>query len=99
MDRTAESYRISLEQEISRWNGFVRALRKDDREAFEELMEMGRSFATEGSNATQPATFEPMVMSILLAHQKNLQELECKLNELLWKNACIKAPPEPKSKL
>jgi hypothetical protein len=42
MGKTVESYRIALEQEISWWNGFARALRKEDREAFEELMDMCR---------------------------------------------------------
>jgi len=35
MSKTVESYRMALEGEISRWNGFDRALRKEDREAFE----------------------------------------------------------------
>ena len=39
MGKTVESYRMALEGEISRWSGFARALRKDDREAFEELMQ------------------------------------------------------------
>jgi hypothetical protein len=30
---------MALESEINRWNGFARALRKDDREAFDELMD------------------------------------------------------------
>jgi hypothetical protein len=33
MGKIVESYRVPLEQEISRWNGFARALRKEDREA------------------------------------------------------------------
>ena len=37
MGKTVESYRMALEGEISRLNGFVRALRKDDREKFEAL--------------------------------------------------------------
>jgi hypothetical protein len=37
--KTVESLRMALEGEIS-WNGFARALRKDDREAFEEIMDM-----------------------------------------------------------
>jgi hypothetical protein len=40
MGKTVESYRMALESEISRWNGFDRALRKEDREAFDELKEM-----------------------------------------------------------
>ena len=81
MGKTVESYRIALEEEINRWNGFARALRKDDREAFEELMDMCRSFASESSNATNPIIFEPMIMSILLFQQKRIILLEKKLNE------------------
>jgi hypothetical protein len=43
---------MALESEISRWSGFVRALRKDDREAFEEMMDMCRGYASEAGNAT-----------------------------------------------
>jgi len=82
MEKTVEPYRIALEQEISRWNGFARALRKEDREAFEELMDMCRSFASESSNATNPVVFEPMVMPIFLAQQENMKELENKLYEI-----------------
>ncbi len=71
-----ESYRIALEAEINKWNGFARALRKDDREAFEELMDISRGFASEASNVTNPILFEPFVMSILLALQKRILTLE-----------------------
>jgi hypothetical protein len=84
MGKTVESYRIALEEEISRWNGFARALRKDDREAFEELMDMCRSYASESSNATNPIVFEPMVMSIILVQQQKMRELNYKLYEVLW---------------
>jgi hypothetical protein len=84
LGKTVESYRIALEQEISRWNGFARALRKDDKEAFDELMDMCRSFASESSNATNPVVFESMVMSILLAQQENMKELENRLHEIFW---------------
>ena len=39
MGKTVESYRMALESEISRWNGFARALRKEDREAFDEELD------------------------------------------------------------
>jgi len=61
-------------------DGFARALRKDDREAFEELMDMCRSYASESSNATDPIVFEPMVMSIILAQQEKMRQIEKKLN-------------------
>jgi hypothetical protein len=74
--RTVESYRMALEDEISRWKGFAKALRTEDREAFDALMNACRLFASAGSNATQPILFEPMVMSILLFQQKKLRRLE-----------------------
>jgi hypothetical protein len=80
MGKTVESYRMALEDEIRRWDGFAKALRTEDREAFEELMDACRSLASAGSNATQPVLFEPMVMSILLFQQRKLTKLERQLN-------------------
>jgi hypothetical protein len=79
MGKTVESFRIALEEEINRWSGFARALRKPDREAFDELMDICRGYASESSNATNPIVFEPMVMSILLGQQKRILALEKKL--------------------
>jgi hypothetical protein len=79
MGKTVESYRMALESEISRWNGFVRALRKDDREAFEEMMDLARGNGMAAGNACNPILFEPFVLSILLAQQKRIIFLEKKL--------------------
>ena len=76
MGKTVESFRMALEGEINRWSGFANALRKPDREAFDELMDMCRNHASETSGATNPIIFEPMVMSILLAQQIRIQKLE-----------------------
>jgi hypothetical protein len=68
--------RMALETEIHRWDGFERSLRKEDREAFEQLMDMCRSYASESSCATNPILFEPMIMSILHAQQIKIERLE-----------------------
>jgi hypothetical protein len=82
MGKTVESFRMALEGEINRWSGFARALRKPDQEAFEELMDMCRGYASESSCATNLIVFEPMVMSILLAQQVKIAQLERELNTL-----------------
>jgi len=83
MGKTVPAYRIALEFEIDTWRGFRKALASDkDREAFDEMMDMCRTFASESSNATNPVIFEPMVMSILLGQQKKLRRLELKLQNL-----------------
>ena len=76
MGKTVESYRMALEDEIRRWSGFGKALRKEDKEAFDALMDACRSYASAGSNATQPLLFEPMIISILISQQKKIAQLE-----------------------
>jgi hypothetical protein len=70
MGKTVESYRMAIEDEIQRWKRFAKALRGEDQEAFEALMDACRSHASAGSNAVQPVLFEPMTISMLLSLQK-----------------------------
>jgi hypothetical protein len=94
--RTVEWYRIAMEEEIHRWDGFARALRKDDKEVFDELMGMCRSFSVASSNATNPIILEPMIMSILLAQQERIRTLEKKLNAIKSEATSSSASPEIK---
>ena len=76
MGETVESYRIAIEDEIRRWNSFSKALRTEDMEIFEALMDACRNYASDGSNATQPVLFEPMILSILVSQQKQIMRLQ-----------------------
>lgn len=80
MGKTVASYRMELDREIQRWIGFLKALRKEDRANFEQLMDACRIYASAGSNATRPTVFESMVMSILLRQQKILNQLKKELD-------------------
>jgi hypothetical protein len=84
--KTVESYRLALDTEIQTWNGFAKALRTDDRDAFEQMTDACRNHASAGSNATRPEVFEPMVMSILLEQQKRLMRLEKELFAVMQKH-------------
>lgn len=75
MGRTVPSYRQALETEIARWNGFRRALRDGDVEAFDKMMNACRIHASAGSMATRPILTEAMFMSILLSMQRELMEI------------------------
>jgi len=81
MGKTVESYRMALEDEIQRWKGFAHALRSEDREAFEMLMDACRGYASAGGNAVQPVLFEPMMMSMMLSQRVELQRLRKELDE------------------
>lgn len=78
MGRTVPSYRQALEREIKRWKGFRKGLREKDAEAFDQMMNACRMFASAGSMATRPILLEAMFMSILLHQEKVLTEMrEC----------------------
>ena len=51
MGKTVPAYRMALEDEIGTWRGFRKALTSDaDLEAFDEMMDICRTFASESSN-------------------------------------------------
>ena len=85
MGKTVESYRMAIEDEIHRWNGFEKALRVEDKAAFDALMDACRNYASAGSNATQPLPLEPMIMSMLVSQQIRLQRLQKELDDLKQK--------------
>lgn len=82
MGRTVPSYRQALETEIARWEGFRKALRGKEVEAFNEMMNACRTHASAGSMATRPILAEAMFMSILLSQQEELMEMRESLERL-----------------
>ena len=84
MGRTVPSYRMVLETEIAKWKGFLEALPgKADKESFQELMNHCRRHASAAGAAVRPIVSEAMIMSMLLAHEKMLLEIEKSIQKLL----------------
>jgi hypothetical protein len=82
MGRTVLSYRQALEGEIAKWEGFRKALRADDAEAFDKMMNACRLYASAGSMATRPVLLEAIVMSILLNQEKMIAEIKERLDRI-----------------
>ncbi len=82
MGRTVVSYRQALEGEIYMWEGFRKALRMRDAEAFDRMMNACRLHASAASMATRPVLLEAMVMSILLEQEKSIMELAERLDRI-----------------
>jgi hypothetical protein len=80
---------MAVEDEIRRWSSFAKALRREEREAFDAIMDACRSYASAASNATKPVLFEPMVMSILVSQQIRLEQLQKEVETLKAKQGCI----------
>ncbi len=75
MGRTIPSWRMLLEEEFKRWEKFQDALRIDEREIFEDLMDECRRYASAAGAATLPVKTEGMFLSVLFSHHKSLKEL------------------------
>jgi hypothetical protein len=76
MGRTVPTFRYVIESFGWEWHDFKRALRGIDQNAFERLMNHARNHAAAGTNSVNPNPFEPIVMSILVEHEKTLTELK-----------------------
>ena len=80
MGRTVPTYRLALESMAQQWNDFRRALRKDDREAFDSLMNSARMHASASTYAISLDPVESALLSMLLEHEKELLGLKKKLD-------------------
>ena len=90
MGRTVPTFRYLIESFGIEWNDFKRVLKKIDKEAFEELLNHARKHGAAGSNMVTPNPFEPIVMSILIEHEKTIRNLKEKIdnsNDLQFKVA------------
>jgi len=81
MGRTVPTYRLALERMVQQWNDFKRALRKDDREAFEALVKSARMHASASTYAISVDPSESAFLSMLLEHEKELMRLRKALRE------------------
>ena len=75
MGRTIPTYRQVLDILRYEWTTYRRALRMEDRERFDRLMGYARAHADAGSQSARPDAFEPVVISILLEQQKQIDSL------------------------
>jgi len=75
MGRTVPTFRRVIESFGVEWRDFKRTLRDMDQDAFDALMNHARRHAAAGHNFPHPNPFEPIVISILLEHEKQLKTL------------------------
>jgi hypothetical protein len=74
--RTVPSFRIALEMEMTKWKGYRKCLRQNEREIFDRMMDNCRIHASASGMATRPNPLEAMFLSVLLEHQRKIEELE-----------------------
>ncbi len=81
MGRTIPSFRIAEAQEAAEWWSFRKALPRDDRAAFDEMLGSARLYTSASSAAVRPSRFEGMAMAVIFHHYRVLMRSVGALSE------------------
>ena len=76
MGRTLPTQIQLLRTEEQAWKGYRRALRQEDREAFDVIWSYARRHAMAASMAGRPLPYEAFFLSMLIGVQRDLMELK-----------------------
>jgi hypothetical protein len=77
--KTISKLELLVEAYGFEWDEFKESLDEVDKEAFISLLHHAKIHAEAGSKIENPDRFESVVMSILVEHQKELQQLQGRL--------------------
>jgi len=75
MGRTIPSYQIASEIETRKWRSFRKALDKQDRKKFDEMLSIPRFYNVAGTMACRPVLIHVILMSIIFEHYKQLSKI------------------------
>lgn len=82
MGKTNPTYRQLVQQWVDNYDPFKRALRRQHREPFEEMMSYAFTHACPGNALNNPTPNEPILVSICLEQQRRIEELRERVDEL-----------------
>ena len=72
MGRTIPSFRIAEAQEVANWRPFRKALPKNDRVTFDQMLNSARLYTSASSAAVRTSRFEGMAMALVFHHYRML---------------------------
>ncbi len=82
MGRTVPTFTQVIQKEIESWSKFRRGLRKEDQELFDEMFRAPRIHLAASTYTMRVIPFESVAMAIMLEQEKQIKELEKKINVL-----------------
>ena len=82
MGRTVLPFTQELYREEESWKAFRRALRREDRELFDELFAAARYHTAACTCSGRAIPFEAILMSILIEERRAVRELSRQVDEL-----------------
>jgi hypothetical protein len=87
MGRTLPTFNTYLEQEMTQWAPYRRALRKEEKPAFDRLFIFAKRHMAEAAFVARPIPFDAMLISILLEQAKAIEALERRAEAFEKRNA------------
>jgi hypothetical protein len=82
MGRTIPSFRIASVMEETEWKPFRNSLDKSDRKKFDEMFSIAHLYNSASSYAANPIQIQPIFMSIIFQHYKQLVKLSEEINKM-----------------
>ena len=73
--RTIPSFRVASAMEENQWKLFRNSLDKSDRKKFDQMFSIAHLYNSASSYTANPIQIQPIFMSILLHHYKQLVKL------------------------
>ena len=73
---------MAIDMEIAKWKPFKDALRKPEKDIFENMLLRSKLYASAGGMAVRPIVLEAMVISILLDHHIRFLELTAEIEKI-----------------
>ena len=83
MGRTIPSYRRAAGREKDKWRVFREQLDRSERKEFDEMMSYAHLYNAAGVMSCKPVLIQPILMSIIFEHYKQLKKLEAIESDLL----------------
>lgn len=82
MGRTVAPFSQIIDVVIARFDNYRKALRREDREIFDELMRVAKRQVQAGVMAQNPNAFDSMSMAMLIELKKEMQQLRHEIEKL-----------------
>jgi hypothetical protein len=83
MGRTEPTFRHLLDREEVSWRDYRRGLTAREQEAFDALFQKARAHASASANVARLNPLEAILLSMLLEHEAELQDLRRRLGVAL----------------
>jgi hypothetical protein len=89
LGRTVPSFRIALAMEKKEWKLFRDALGKKEKKEFDEMWDIAKLYISACSNSVQLVPLQPIIVSILFHHYKELMGYKKEIEGMLETNVNI----------